>query len=286
MGNTMDNGSKSIGEIISASNNLTEAQVNQIVEYQRVHKVKFGEAAVSMGLIQPNDVLWALSQQFDYPNTLMSNSGVDLEVVTAHRPFSDASEKFRDMRSQLITAAFSGEQSRPLALVSHDIGDGKSFFAANLGVALSQLGGRTVIVDADMRTPRQHKIFASENNSGLSSFLASRSSVNLFRPVKELPSLYLLTAGVIPPNPQELVQRTAFDALLNELSTKFTYVLVDTPAWVHGSDARVIASKCGSALLIARKNRSGTKELDEVAGQLKKTCKGFVGTALNDHGGF
>lgn len=276
---------KSIGNIIAEANNLSPQQVEQVLAYQQRSGVKFGEAAVELGLIKREDVLWALSQQFHYPYAANGRKAISSELVVATNPFDAAAEFFRDIRAQLLNSVFeSPDPQVALAACSPDIGDGKSFFVANLAVAFSQLGGRTLLVDADMRRPRLHEIFGIENsasNGGLSGVLSGRAETNVIRPVESLPSLYMLPVGVVPPNPLELVQRPAFDLLLNELAQKFDYILVDTPAAAHGADARVIASKCGAALAIARKNVTDVATMKTLVAQLEKGCHTFCGTVFN-----
>ena len=136
-------------------------------------------------------------------------------------------------------------------------GDGKTFFAANLAVALAQLGGRTLLVDADMRGPRQHEVFGIENDRrACRASCRAVPSRSVIQQVAGLPSLFVLPVGITPPNPLELVERPAFGLLMRELLSKFDHVVVDTPAAVFGADAAVIAARCGAALVIARKGRS------------------------------
>ncbi len=277
---------KSIGNIIAEAHSLSPQQVEQVLAHQQRSGVKFGEAAVELGLVKREDVLWALSQQFHYPYAANRRNTISAELVVATNPFDAAAEFFRDVRAQLISTVFeSAEPQIAVATCSADVGDGKSFFAANLAVAFSQLGGRTLLVDADMRRPRQHDIFGIEDKSGtgLSGVLSGRAETNVIRPIESLPSLYLLPVGVIPPNPLELVQRPAFDMLLNELAQKFDYIIVDTPAAAHGADARVIAAKCGAALTIARKNVTDLSAMQTLINQLEKGCHTFCGTVLNVH---
>jgi chain length determinant protein tyrosine kinase EpsG len=283
--NTNTQGSeKSIGDIIRQANNLSPDQVEQVVAYQRQNNVKFGEAAVALGFAKREDVLWALSQQFHYPYSASPSDDISAELVVASEPFGEAAEVFRDLRSQLITNLFNGEgPRRALAVVSSEAGDGKSYFAANIAVAFSQLGGRTLLVDADMRTPRQHEVFGVQNGSGLSTILSGRSETNVIRPVADLPSLYLLPVGVVPPNPTELVQRPAFTLLINELLSKFDYVVVDTPAASHGSDARVIAGACGAAVVVGRKGKSKMEKIQKLIASVQKTSAKVVGAIMNDH---
>lgn len=283
--NNSSAGDRSIGDIIAQANNLSADQVAQVLAKQRESGLKFGEAAVALGMVKRQDVLWALSQQFQYPYQGDTPSKVSSELVVATNPFDNSAEFFRDVRSQLISTVFNGGQEPPLALAvcSPNSGDGKTFFIANLAVAFSQLGGRTLVVDADMRTPRLHEIFGIEAPAtGLSSILSGRSEPNVIRPVDSLTSLYLLPVGVVPPNPLELVQRSAFDLLLAELHQKFDYVLVDTPAASHGADARVIATKCGASVVIARKNTSKVAPLKKLVDALNRGERRFGGVIMNE----
>jgi protein-tyrosine kinase len=274
---------ESIGDIIRRTNNLSPDQVEQVLAHQKQTGGRFGESAVALGLANRNDVLWALSQQFHYPYSHAQNPNVSTELVVANDPFSEVAEAFRDLRSQLMSSAFENNQiKRALAVVSPDTNDGKSFFAANLAVTFSQLGGRTLLMDADMRTPRLDRIFGIESNTGLSGILAGRSETNVIRPISELPSLYVLPVGVPPPNPLELVQRPAFKMLMCELVAKFDYIIVDTPAATHGADARVIAGACGMAVMIGRKNTSSLRSMGELANAIKKQSAQLVGVVTND----
>lgn len=277
-------GEKSIGNIIADAHKLSPAQVESVVALQRAKGLKFGEAAVELGYVKREDVLWALSQQFHYPYAADGRNNISAELVVATSPFDSAAEFFRDIRSSLLSGPF-GAKNAPLALAvcSPDSGDGKTFFAANLAAAFSQLDGRTLLIDGDMRTPRLHELFnIGSGTSGLSGILSGRSETNVIRPVDALPSLYVLPVGVVPPNPLELVQRAAFDLLLSEVIMKFDYVIVDTPAAVHGADARVIAAKCGAAVAVARKGVTEADSLKTLITQLKKGCPAFAGSILND----
>ena len=279
-----EGGHLSIGDILRRQKNFTPAQIEQILLLQRERGIKFGQAAVRLNLASESEVLWALSQQFHYPYSSEAGSKtVSEELVVAAKPFGSQAEAFRDIRSQIMLGPFSGEEGRrALALVSPDVGDGKSFFASNLAISFSQLGGRTLLVDADMRTPRQHEIFGIKAEDGLSTILAGRSTERAIQAVEDLPNLYLLPVGIVPPNPLELVQRPAFTLLLHELLTKFDFVLVDTPAAVHGSDCRVIAAKCGAALAIARRGKTRAAAMDALVQTFRKGPAKLAGVAFNE----
>lgn len=272
-----------IGEIIARANNLTPEQIEEVINYQREHSVRFGEAAVALGYANADDVMWALAQQFHYPYSNDSANTLSDELVVARRPFSTQAESFRSIRSHLIMKLYSGEGSRrALAIVSPDAGDGRSYFAANIAAAFSQLSGRTLLIDADFRTPRQHEIFnLKSTGAGLSGILSGRAMSKVIQSVKALPNLFVLPVGAVPPNPLELVERPAFEILIRELLTKFDRVIVDTPAASRGMDCAVIAAKCGAALMVARQDVTRVNALQDMSATLRISDTRVVGSVLN-----
>lgn len=275
---------RAIGDIIRQTNNLTADQVERILDHQRQHGLRFGEAAVALGLATDEDILFALSQQFHYPYAPEERRNLNPELITAAKPFSTQSEAFRAIRSQIMMRVFNGEEPRrALAVVSPNSGDGKTFFTANIAVVLSQLGGRTLLVDADMRGPRQHEVFGVRGTAGLSGLLTGRAEANVITQVPDLPSLFLLPVGITPPNPLELVERPAFGLLIRELLTKFDHVVIDSPAGEFGTDATVIADKAGAALVIARRNTSRMRALDQMVGSLSETRTRLIGVIMNEY---
>lgn len=274
---------RSIGDILSELRNLTAEQVDRVLRHQRDHGLRFGESAVALGLASHDDVLFALAQQFHYPYAPDERRQVSKELVALRDPFSPRAEAFRRLRSQLMLRVFNDQDgSRALAVISPDTGDGKTYCAANLAVTLAQLGGRTLLIDADLRGPRQHTIFRLPNRAGLSTILSGRSDNQVIRQLSSIPSLFVLPGGTAPPNPLELVERPAFGLLMRELARKFDYIVVDTPAAIYGSDASVIAARCGAALLIARKNAGRVAWLQEMVASLGGSPAKLVGVVMNE----
>ena len=282
---------RSIGDILAELRHLTVAQVEKVLAYQREKGVRFGEATVALGLASNDDVIFALAQQFHYPYAPEEQRKLQGELVALNEPFSARAESFRALRSQLMMRLFSGADSQggnggrggvALAVISPNTGDGKTYTATNLAVTLAQLGGRTLLVDADMRSPRVHEIFQLSNQAGLSSILSGRADKQVIQQVAVIPSLFVLPVGTTPPNPQELVERPAFGLLLRELVRKFDHVVVDTPAAVHGADAAVIAAKCGAALVLARKDVSRSAALRELVASLAGAPVKLAGVVFNE----
>ena len=275
---------RSIGDILAELRNLTADQVAKVLTHQQSKGLRFGEAAVALGFASNEDVLYALAQQFHYPYALEDQRKLSPELVALNEPFSPRAESFRVLRSQLMMRVFvEGEQRRALAVISAASGDGKTYCACNLAVTLAQLGGRTLLVDGDMRSPRVHESFRLSNQAGLSGILSGRADKQVIQQVVGIPSLFVLPVGTTPPNPLELVERPAFGLLIRELVSKFDHVVVDTPAADLGADAAVIASKCGAALVIARKNQSRTDALRELVASLQGAPVKLAGVVFNEH---
>ncbi len=274
---------RAIGDILAELRKLDPEQVAHIVEHQRSRGVRFGEAAVALGLVSKEDVLYALSQQFHYAYVPEEQRSANLELVALNEPFGTRAESFRALRSQLMMRLFvEGEPRRALAIISPDTGDGKTYCAANLAVTLAQLGGRTLLVDADMRGPRVHQIFGLPNQAGLSGILAGRNDGHVIQQVSGVPSLFVLPVGTTPPNPAELVERPAFGLLMRELAAKFDHVVVDTPAAIYGADSAVIAARCGAALILARRNQSRVGLLQELVASFAGSPARIAGVVVNE----
>ena len=272
-----------LGDIFRDTHKLTAAQIEQILVYQTEHKMLFGEAAVALALVEGNDVMWALSQQFHYPYAGNGRKHFNAELVVATKPFSDISETFRGIRSQLIRRVANVPQRRAIAVVSADEDDGKSFVAANLAIAFSQLGRRTLLIDANMRKPRMHRVFGIEGGAGLSNILSGRMAQRVLSPVTDLPSLFVLPGGTVPPNPLELLESPAFGLLIGELLGKFDHVVVDTPSAMVGADAGVVCGRSGSFLAVARQGRTRMDSMQELVRSLRDATTEPLGFIVNEH---
>lgn len=281
-------GGRILGSLLQESGHLTEAQIKAVEVFQRSHSVRFGEAAVQLGFVSNDDVLRALSRQFNYAYGSEERQRMSPELVALNQPFSQQAEAFRMIRSQLLLRINPADgaarlKPRPLAVVSPNSGDGKTYFCANLAVALSQLGQRTIVVDADLRGPRLHEIFGVRNDLGLTGFLSGRGSASMIQQVPGVNGLFVCTGGACPPNPLELLERANFGLLLQELQSRFDHVIVDTAAAEHGADALVVSARCGQAMVLARKHASRLDAMQELTSLLGASNTTLTGVVMNDH---
>ncbi|GAA4020928.1 chain length determinant protein tyrosine kinase EpsG [Actimicrobium antarcticum] len=274
---------RSIGSILVNVGRLSVADAEKIMRYQSECNVRFGDAAIELGLLTPADIDFALSRQFEYAYLLPGQSEISEEVVAAYEPFTNRVEALRALRNQLMARWFqTSDGGRALAITSAERGDGRSFLAANLAVVFSQQGQRTLLIDADLRNPCQHQLFNLENRVGLSSILSSRNGIESIQGVPELQNLSLLTAGAPPPNPLELLGRPLFSEMLQELSLQFDVILIDTPAGAEFSDAQTIAARAGAAIVVTHQNFSHVNKVRDLVTALSETRTQLVGTVLNN----
>jgi protein-tyrosine kinase len=135
-----------------------------------------------------------------------------------------------------------------------------------------------------MRTPRSQDVFGiTLNRGGLSAMLSGRPDEGLVQRSTQLPSLYVLPVGAIPPNPLELISRPAFALLIKEMVAKFDYVVVDTPAATHGADSRAVAAACGAALVVGRRGKTRMKDIDKLVASLSKGPAKLAGVVMNEY---
>jgi chain length determinant protein tyrosine kinase EpsG len=175
------------------------------------------------------------------------------------------------------------DRRKSLAIASVNPGEGASLFAANLAVVFSQLGEQTLLVDANLRKPRQHKIFNLSGKQGLSDILAGRADLNVVAKVESFVDLSVLQAGTLPPNPQELINRSNFAGLMLDVATDFDVVIYDVPPFSAGADALAIATRAAGVLLVVRKNRTSLRDISAAANQLSRFGAEVVGSVMVDY---
>ena len=268
-----------MGELLCETGRLTPESLERVLRTQGDLGLRFGEAAVRLGLASEDDVRQALARQFSYPYLQRGQANLSPRLVAAYDPFSPQVEALRAIRSQLMLRWF-GRGRRALALAGTDRGDGASLFAANLALVFAQLGEQTLLVDANLRHPRQHEMFALRPRHGLSDVLAGRADLDVIARIASFPDLSLMPAGTIPPNPQELLAREGFRHLHVQLETRYDVVLYDLPPFNAGADALAVAGRAGGVLLVARRHRSRVADIGRMAAQMAETGCETVGSVL------
>jgi receptor protein-tyrosine kinase len=278
--------SRSLGGILIDSGLLKPEDAERVLLLQREQNLRFGDAAVRLGLLSEADIQYALSRQFAYAylrKTAGERKPVSDELIAAYEPFSPRVEELRAIRSQLMLRWFDkADQRQVLTIVGAERGEGRSHLAANLAVVFSQLGERTLLVDGDLRNPRQHELFFLENKVGFSTVLSGRSREDAIVHIPDLAGLCVLPAGPVPPNPLELLNRLNFDEFMIQVQATFDVIIIDTPSLSAGEDAAMIAVRTGAALAVARSTQTKVSAFTDLVQGLMNAGVAVVGSVLNE----
>ena len=209
------------------------------------------------------------------------------EIIVNDFPRSPVSEAFRLFRTNLLYL-FENSESKTICLTSSDAGEGKSWVSANLAISCAQYGKKVLIVDADLRKGRQHRIFRKSNRTGLSDLLKDlrgnlkeddvqkiEEELTLKIQYTEAQNVYLLPSGPVPFNPSELLGTANIDFLLDLLKKEFDLIIIDTPPASIITDALLFATKVDYMFLVAssRKTKKETllntkKAIEAVGGKI------------------
>ncbi len=276
---------RAIGSILLDAGRLSQEDIDEIRAYAGQNGLRFGDAAVQMNRATPEDVEFALSRQFNYAVFPQDLSGsVDAAVIAGHDPQCAVVEELRTIRSRLLLGWLNNAERHVLAITSPERGDGRSWFAANLATVFAQAGKRTLLVDADLRRPQQHRLFNIDNEVGLSELLTGRrAGKDIARRIHPQMRLFVMTSGMVPPNPQELLVREAFDFVLDRLAQQFDIVIIDTPAATESADAEILAARAGAAILLARQHHTRQATLVQAMDCLTRSGTKVIGTVVNDY---
>ena len=206
--------------------------------------------------------------------------------LVADEPRSPVAEAIRTIRTGVLFSLKRGESCR-LMVTSPAPKDGKSTIVSNLGHAMAQAGHRTIIVDADMRAPMQHRLFRFDDESangdvaGLSPVLAGRMAVDGAIHRTETDGLDVLPCGPTPPNPAELLNTEAFRTLIADLRERYEIVLIDTPPVLPVADSRIVAPSCDEVLLVLQMESSHRKGLQQATRALASVGAPLLGVIAN-----
>jgi chain length determinant protein tyrosine kinase EpsG len=270
-----------MGRLLLDLGKLTPEGAEQVVRAAKEKSLRFGEAAVHLGLVSEADIQQVLADQFDYPYLHHGQGKYADELVAAFQPFSAHVETLRAVRSQLMLRWFS-EQRKSLAVVCVHAGEGASFIAANLAVVFSQLGEHTLLVDANLRKPRQQELFQLEERQGLSDILAGRAGLDVITKVEYFVDLSVLASGTLPPNPQELVSRSSFNDLTQVLASRYDVILYDAPAFSTAADLMAVSACTEGVLLVTRKNKTRIAKIRALSEQFERNGIEVVGSLMLD----
>ena len=213
-----------------------------------------------------------------------------IELIPHYFPNSRLAESYRSIRTALLLSS-ADKPIKTIAVTSPMPGEGKTVSAANLAVTLAQSGKTVVVVDADLRRPRQHRLFKVKNTFGLTTYLTD--SVELKKVVKstDIPNLFLVNSGPIPPNPAELLGSDKMTRFIKMMGEECDFMLFDLPPMLEISDALVLGAKVDGVVLVVwgdKTSREALKKVREKLDMLKVRTLGVIinNVTLPHHGAY
>jgi len=245
-----------LAEMLVQSGLITSEQAEAVARMSDVRGGRYDELAVELGFITADDLRSVLAARRGPPG-LPPSSSFHEDVVVIHQPQSRQAEDFRSLRNALTLRWFKRQGgARTLAVVSADRGDGRSVCAANLATCFAQAGMRTLLIDADMRFPRQHRLLGLGNHPGLANYLSGRTRESAYQTIGVPETLTVIPVSEPPANPQELLLGAPLNELIASAEQNFEIILIDTPAASESNDYQPIAAASRGALVVTRERHT------------------------------
>lgn len=232
----------------------------------------------ALGIIPSTAALSARQQR-----SLSAKSGAKngVELITYRRPKSDVSESYRALRTAILLSA-SGSPPRVMLVTSALPQEGKTTTSINTAVTLAQKGARVLLVDADLRRPSIHKVFGLKPKVGLSTVLTGTSSLEAaVTCVPQLPNLYLLPAGPVPPHPAELLGSNLMKQLVRQWRQDYDHVIFDTPPALSVTDSILLSVDMDAVVLVIRAGKTTKAALRRTRELLNQVNARVLGVVVN-----
>jgi tyrosine-protein kinase Etk/Wzc len=203
-----------------------------------------------------------------------------IHLLAARDPQDPAVESLRSLRTALQFAMLDAPNNRVL-ITGGTPGVGKSFISANFAAISANAGKKVLLIDADMRKGHLNHYFGVERAGGLSEVIVGSAAIDAVIHKGLLPNLDLLTTGVLPPNPAELMMSSSLAAVLEEVSAQYDMVIVDTPPVLVAADTVGVSGQAATVLLVARAGVTEMGELHESAKRLAQAGRTVTGVLFN-----
>ena len=203
------------------------------------------------------------------------------EIIAFSKPKSIAAEAYRALRTNL-EFSMSGEGANTVLVTSSHVSEGKSSVASNLAAVFALQNKKTILIDSDMRRGAQYKRFEVNNNNGLSNYLANMNvKEKEFIKKTEIPNLYVITSGPVPPNPAELLSSSRMKEMIEGLKEEYDIIILDGAPVLPVTDSVILSALVDRVVIVVSSGETHNEELKSVKTALNNAGANIAGVVLN-----
>ncbi len=217
---------------------------------------------------------------YDRKKRVESGDSYPVEMITHGHPKSILSEAYRNIRTSILLS-FSEKPPKKIVITSPNPSEGKTTTVINTAIALSQTGAKVLVIDGDMRHPRIHKIFNGADGVGLSNFLSGNAPLDSIIKKTEVPNLYFIPAGPVPPNPSELIGSNLFKEMIKLLGNRFDHVVLDSPPALGFADSIILSAIVDGVVLVVLGGKTPRETLQRAKEILYQVNAKILGVVIN-----
>jgi capsular exopolysaccharide synthesis family protein len=207
----------------------------------------------------------------------------EFNLATYDAPRSPLAESFRALRTSILLST-PDKTPGSILVTSAQAGEGKTTIASNLAFIMAQMDKKVLLIDADLRKPRVHKVFRLDNSAGLSNFLAGAVDRPIVSQGYDVNNLHVITSGPVPPNPSELLSSRRLQSLLESASSEYQMIIIDSAPVLAVADSIILSRMVESIVMVTRAHKTrydavkrAIRSIADVNGKLA----GIVINALN-----
>ena len=213
-------------------------------------------------------------------------SQLQRRLIIREDPKSPVSEAYRSLRTALmyttnINDIREDKKCEIILVSSPGPGEGKTTTIANLAITYANLGKKTLLIDSDLRKPVVHKVFDKDKSPGLSSYLSGNNDIDDIVNKTDIENLSIITSGVVPPNPSEILDSGKMKSFINEVKDNYDVVLFDSPPLIAVTDAYVLLKYVDQFVLVIRAGVTQVGALERVITSCNQNSFKITGSVMN-----
>lgn len=222
-----------------------------------------------------------LSENGSHLGLESSRNAVQSKLLLKLDTHSDAGEAYRALRTSLLLSA-AGTPPKTILVTSSQPGEGKSTTAVHIACSLAQLGAKVLIMDCDLRRPSLHKKLDISSATGVTNYLSSKTNLEILIQELEIPNLWAISSGLIPPNPAELLSSRKMKEMIDLLSKSFDHIIIDSPPIANVTDPIILSTLVDGTIMVIHSGKAKRGLVQHSRQELSSVRAKIFGVVLNN----